>query len=234
MKILVTGGAGFIGSNFIYFMLDKYKEYEIVCLDKLTYAGNLSTLEKAFKNPRFSFVKGDISDVRFVKSLFEKNNFDIDKVKFFWWEPLLKQNYIKYIVNNFPKKYNPWFYTTTNSTLLNDDFITFIKDNNFKLTFSIDWNAKTTSENRLLINGENLSEKIISNTKKYKDYIRVNQVTTSKNSSNFFKNFKFIYDLWVREFNFLPEYYREWSKTWLQNLKKWFDEILEFRKKEKT
>ena len=178
----------------------------------------------------------EISDSLLKSSIdfLEKNNFDIDKVKFFWWEPLLKQNYIKYIVNNFPKKYNPWFYTTTNSTLLNDDFITFIKDNNFKLTFSIDWNAKTTSENRLLINGENLSEKIISNTKKYKDYIRVNQVTTSKNSSNFFKNFKFIYDLWVREFNFLPEYYREWSKTWLQNLKKWFDEILEFRKKEKT
>jgi uncharacterized protein len=173
----------------------------------------------------------EISDSLLKSSIhfLEKNNFDIDKVKFFWWEPLLKQNYIKYIVNNFPAKYNPGFYTTTNSTLLNEDFITFIKENNFKLTFSIDWDADTTSENRLLLNGSNLSDKVISNTKKYKDYIRVNQVITSKNSSDFFKNFKFIYDLWVREFNFLPEYYREWTKEWLQNLKKWFDEILKFK-----
>lgn len=77
MKILVTGGAGFIGSNFIYFMLDKYPKYEIVCLDKLTYAGNIATLEKALTNSKFTFVKGDIADRRFVLELFEKENFDI-------------------------------------------------------------------------------------------------------------------------------------------------------------
>ena len=77
MKILVTGGAGFIGSNFIYYMLEKYPDYDIVCLDKLTYAGNLSTLEKAMKNPRFSFVKGDISERKSVMELFEKEDFDI-------------------------------------------------------------------------------------------------------------------------------------------------------------
>ncbi|MDN5276152.1 MAG: dTDP-glucose 4,6-dehydratase [Clostridiales bacterium] len=77
MNILVTGGAGFIGSNFIYYMLDKYKDYKIVCLDKLTYAGNLSTLKKAFENPNFKFVKGDISDREFVFELFKEEHFDI-------------------------------------------------------------------------------------------------------------------------------------------------------------
>ena len=72
MKIIVTGGAGFIGSNFIYYMLNKYNDYYIICLDNLTYAGNLKTLEKAFKNPHFKFYKGDIADRTFVYDLFEK------------------------------------------------------------------------------------------------------------------------------------------------------------------
>ncbi|MGN0547628.1 MAG: dTDP-glucose 4,6-dehydratase [Acutalibacteraceae bacterium] len=77
MKILVTGGAGFIGCNFIYYMLDKYADYEIVCLDALTYAGNLKSLSKALKNPNFKFVKGSISDKAFVDTLFDKERFDI-------------------------------------------------------------------------------------------------------------------------------------------------------------
>lgn len=77
MNILVTGGAGFIGSNFIYYMLNQYVEYRIVCLDALTYAGNLSTLEVAMKNPKFRFVKGDITDSAFVDQLFEEEKFDI-------------------------------------------------------------------------------------------------------------------------------------------------------------
>ncbi len=77
MRILVTGGAGFIGSNFAYYMLEKHPDYDIVVLDKLTYAGNLHTLEEAMKNPKFTFVKGDITDRPFVFDLFEKNNFDI-------------------------------------------------------------------------------------------------------------------------------------------------------------
>lgn len=77
MNILVTGGAGFIGSNFIYYMLDKYNDYRIVCLDKLTYAGNLSTLKKALENPNFRFVKGDIADREFVFNLFEEEKFDV-------------------------------------------------------------------------------------------------------------------------------------------------------------
>ena len=62
MRIIVTGGAGFIGSNFIFYMLKKYPEYRIICLDKLTYAGNLSTLESVMDNPNFRFVKEDICD----------------------------------------------------------------------------------------------------------------------------------------------------------------------------
>ena len=77
MKILVTGGAGFIGSNFAYYMLEKHPDYDIVVIDKLTYAGNLHTLEDAMKNPKFTFVKGDITDREFIFDLFEKSNFDI-------------------------------------------------------------------------------------------------------------------------------------------------------------
>ena len=77
MKILVTGGAGFIGSNFIYYMLEKHPGYKIVCLDALTYAGNLETLEEAMKNPDFRFVKGDITDREVVRGLFAEEKFDI-------------------------------------------------------------------------------------------------------------------------------------------------------------
>lgn len=77
MKLLVTGGAGFIGANFVYHMLNKYKDYDIVCLDKLTYAGNLSTLEEALQNKHFEFVKGDIADKKLVDELFAKHHFDV-------------------------------------------------------------------------------------------------------------------------------------------------------------
>ena len=77
MKILVTGGAGFIGCNFVYYMLEKYPDYDIVCLDALTYAGNLKSLDEAMKNPKFSFVKGSISDREFVDGLFAEQKFDI-------------------------------------------------------------------------------------------------------------------------------------------------------------
>jgi dTDP-glucose 4,6-dehydratase len=77
MKIIVTGGAGFIGSNFVYHMLDKYKDYEIICVDCLTYAGNMSTLERAIKNPNFSFYKLDICDRVGIYKLFEERRPDI-------------------------------------------------------------------------------------------------------------------------------------------------------------
>jgi len=77
MNILVTGGAGFIGSNFIFYMLDKHPDYRIVCLDALTYAGNLKTLEPVLKNENFKFVKGDIRDRDFVFDLFAEKDFDM-------------------------------------------------------------------------------------------------------------------------------------------------------------
>lgn len=77
MKILVTGGAGFIGSNFIYYLLENRPEYETVCLDKLTYAGNLKTLDSALKSGKVTFIKGDIADRDFVDELFEKQRFDV-------------------------------------------------------------------------------------------------------------------------------------------------------------
>ena len=77
MKILVTGGAGFIGSNFVYYELDNYPNDEVICLDALTYAGNLETLEVAMKNPKFKFVKGDIADRVFVDELFASEKPDV-------------------------------------------------------------------------------------------------------------------------------------------------------------
>lgn len=77
MKIIVTGGAGFIGSNFIYHMLDVHPDYRIVCVDCLTYAGNLSTLEKAMSNSNFQFYKVDICERNDVYSVFQKEQPDM-------------------------------------------------------------------------------------------------------------------------------------------------------------
>ena len=76
MRVLITGGAGFIGSNFLFFMLKKHKEYKFICLDALTYAGNLSTLESTLDNPNFMFVKGDITDRDMIMRLFKTEKFD--------------------------------------------------------------------------------------------------------------------------------------------------------------
>ncbi|OGI25296.1 MAG: dTDP-glucose 4,6-dehydratase [Candidatus Moranbacteria bacterium RBG_13_45_13] len=69
MKLLVTGGAGFIGSNFVRYILKKYPDYEIINLDLLTYAGNLENLKDVEKNPNYRFVKGDIADKNLVNGL---------------------------------------------------------------------------------------------------------------------------------------------------------------------
>ena len=76
MKILVTGGAGFIGGNFVLYMVNQYPEDTIVNLDALTYAGNLETLKSVENKPNYRFVKGDIADRDFIDQLFEKEQFD--------------------------------------------------------------------------------------------------------------------------------------------------------------
>lgn len=77
MKYLVTGGAGFIGSNFLHYVTKKYPQDEFVCLDALTYAGNFNNLLPIINNDNFKFVKGDIADEKFVNELFDKENFDV-------------------------------------------------------------------------------------------------------------------------------------------------------------
>ena len=77
MKLLITGGAGFIGSNFIFYMLKKHPDDSIICLDSLTYAGNLSTLSSVMDLPNFRFVKDSITDRRAVYRLFEEERPDV-------------------------------------------------------------------------------------------------------------------------------------------------------------
>ena len=77
LTIIVTGGAGFIGGKFVYYMLKKYPDYRIICLDKLTYAGNFSTIEPLMANPNFRFVKEDICDIAAVDKLFQEEKPDV-------------------------------------------------------------------------------------------------------------------------------------------------------------
>lgn len=77
MKILVTGGAGFIGGNFVHYMVEKYPEDMIVNLDALTYAGNLETCKPVEDKPNYKFIKGDITDRDFIFNLFAEEKFDI-------------------------------------------------------------------------------------------------------------------------------------------------------------
>lgn len=77
MKILVTGGAGFIGGNFVLYMVNQYPEDTIINLDALTYAGNLETLKSIEHAPNYKFVKGDIADRDFIYQLFENEKFDV-------------------------------------------------------------------------------------------------------------------------------------------------------------
>ena len=77
MTVIVTGGAGFIGGNFVYYMLQNHPEDRVVCVDCLTYAGNLSTLKEALKNPNFRFCKINICDRPAVYALFEEEHPDV-------------------------------------------------------------------------------------------------------------------------------------------------------------
>lgn len=76
MKVLITGGAGFIGSHVVRLFVNKYPEYKIVNLDKLTYAGNLANLKDVETKVNYKFIKGDITDSDFIMELFNKEQFD--------------------------------------------------------------------------------------------------------------------------------------------------------------
>ena len=77
MKILITGGAGFIGSNFVYYTLEKHADWDVVCIDSLTYAAKLETLDSALENPKFEFIKGDITDRTFIFKTFKEEGFQV-------------------------------------------------------------------------------------------------------------------------------------------------------------
>ena len=78
MKLLVTGGAGFIGSNFIYYLLDKYPDYHIINYDKLTYAGNLENLATLQESKSYSFIKGDILNQELLE--YAVNTYEVDVI----------------------------------------------------------------------------------------------------------------------------------------------------------
>ena len=77
MKLLITGGAGFIGGNFVRYFLNNYKDDTVVNLDKITYAGNLESLKDLESNPSYRFVKGDIEDADLLADLFRSEKFDV-------------------------------------------------------------------------------------------------------------------------------------------------------------
>lgn len=76
MKVIVTGGAGFIGGNFIHYMMRTHPDYKIICLDLLTYAGHLETLKSVAVHKNFKFVQGDIRNRNFIYKLFEEEQPD--------------------------------------------------------------------------------------------------------------------------------------------------------------
>jgi len=77
MKYLITGGAGFIGSNYLHYVVNKYPNDTFVCLDALTYAGNYNNIKSLEEYPNFKFIKGDIREIDFINQLFDKEEFDV-------------------------------------------------------------------------------------------------------------------------------------------------------------
>ena len=77
MKLLITGGAGFIGSNFIFYMRKAHPDYELHCIDKLTDAGNLATLDSVMEDPNFKFIRADIADRKAIYEIFETEKPDV-------------------------------------------------------------------------------------------------------------------------------------------------------------
>ncbi len=157
-----------------------------------------------------------------------KHRFEIRKTKFFGGEPTLQFDDITYIIKNFPKRCNSKFYLTTNGSLLDQEKINEMKKYWIITTVSIDGNQESTDENRLMVWWWfSLYQKILDKIAWNESFFRVNQVITPRNVGNMVENFKFLFELGFREFNFLPEYYVEWSKKSLLLLYQWFVQIRE-------
>jgi len=95
MKILVTGGAGFIGSHVIRRLVNKYPEYSIYNLDALTYAGNLENLKDIEAKENYTFLQGDITDEKYINSIFNTYKFD---AIIHLAEPFIKNDYGQYLI----------------------------------------------------------------------------------------------------------------------------------------
>lgn len=138
MRLLITGGAGFIGSNFIRHIINKYQDYEIINLDKLTYCGNLANLKDVADNPRYKFIKGDIGDQKIVEKLVAKSdvvvNFaaqtHVDRSIVDASEFIRTNVYGTYILLEAVKKHNISRYVQISS----DEVYGSIKDGSFKET----------------------------------------------------------------------------------------------------
>ncbi len=157
-----------------------------------------------------------------------KHRFEIGKTKFFGGEPTLRFDDIEYIIENFPKNLDSKFYLTTNGSLLDQAKINEMKKYGIITTVSIDGDQASTDENRQMVWWwHSLYSTILAKIAWNESFFRVNQVITPKNVGSMMENFKFLYELWFREFNFLPEYYVEWSKKSLLLLHEWFSQIRE-------
>ena len=150
-------------------------------------------------------------------TFFQNLQIPVEKMKFFGGEPLLEEQKIRQTVTWLWEKIW-WYFVTTNASILNNSFLEFSQANNVHITVSLDGDKETTEENRQTLSGKSLYDLSVSHTVEYAKSLRVNQVITSKNAYKMYENFLYLYNLWFRKFNFLPEYYREWSKAGLREL----------------
>ena len=153
------------------------------------------------------------------------------KVKFFGGEPLLEKAHIRRAVVDFPASAGtPGFYVTTNATLADADFMAFARERGMKVTFSADGDAAATDANRVAVGGGGNAAQVLETLRREADFVRVNQVVGPATAPRFFANFLHLYGLGVRRFNFLPEYFRPWTKAGLAALAAGFGEILRHRR----
>lgn len=151
----------------------------------------------------------------------------IDKMKFFGWEPLLEEKKIRMTIETLWNRV--WnYFVTTNASILTQSMIEYAQTHDLYITVSLDGDQTTTEENRKTLSGKSLYALSLKNSIQWAKYLRVNQVITSKTAHKLYDNFLFLYSLWFRKFNFLPEYYREWSKEWLIDLIRGLWQIKEY------